>query len=319
MDTVYQNYELLDKSITQLKSGWAGSVYAFSIDVKEDIKSEQKDYILKIYSGNEQGVDGIEKESQALKFLANSGYHVPEYIGHNTSMNEFEHPFLIMERIQGKMFWDVYHEAEEEQKKEMVITFSRLLYDLHKKDIEITNIDKTQVGSIRLIDQELEEIKELLDVYSLDELKPVYLWLENMKHTVADLSPSILHRDYHPWNIIINERNQPYVIDWVWGIGDYRFDLAWTICLLERSGFNSFAEKVLTAYKELLNREIKNFDYFKVLSTLRWLLNVSVSAISGENLREGERQAFSEFLKIPVEKACETFHEIMSTEISYTL
>lgn len=317
MDTVYQNYELLENSITQLKSGWAGSVYSFEVNDYE--KSELKEYIIKIYSGNEQGVEGIEKECRALKFLAKSGYNVPEYIGHSTLMNEFEYPFLVMEQIKGKMFWDVYQVAEAKEKKEMVITFSRLLYDLHKKDIEITNIDKTKVESIELIDKELEEIKEILEIYSIAQLKPIYLWLEHEKNTVVDLSPSILHRDYHPWNIIINQRNQPYVIDWVWGIGDYRFDLAWTICLLERSGFDSFAEEAFTAYKELLGKEIKNFDYFKVLSTLRWLLNVSASLISGENLRDGEGQAFREFLKMPVEKACETFNEILNTEISYTL
>lgn len=319
MDTVYPDYELLDNSIAQLKSGWAGSIYAFSIYVKNHINREQKEYIIKTYSGNKQGAEGIEKECQALKFLAKSGYNVPGYIGHNTLMNEFEYPFIIMERIKGKMFWDMYQEAETEQKKEMVITFSRLLYDLHKKDIGIANVDKTKIESIKLIDNELEEIKEILDIYNIEKLRPLYFWLEHKKHTLVDLSPSILHRDYHPWNIIINERNQPYVIDCVWGIGDYRFDLAWTICLMERSGFDSFAEEALTAYKELLKKEIKNFDYFKVLSTLRWLLNVSVSIISGENLRDGEREDFSNFLKTPVRKACETFREITNIEIKYTL
>ncbi|SHK16273.1 Phosphotransferase enzyme family protein [Anaerocolumna jejuensis DSM 15929] len=319
MDTVYPNYELLDKNITPLKSGWAGSVYAFSIYVRNNNNRERKDYIIKLYSGNKKGAEGIEKESQALKFLAESGYNVPEYVGHDTLMNEFEYPFMVMEQIKGKMFWDIYQEAETEQKKDMVITFSRLLYDLHKKDIKITKIDTMEEEPIKLIDNELEEIKEILDSYSIEKLRPIYLWLENEKDTVGDLSPSILHRDYHPWNIIIDQRNQPYVIDWVWGIGDYRFDIAWTICLLERGGFDSFAEEALTAYRELLGKEIKNFDYFKVLSTLRWLLNVSVSLISGENLREGERQAFSEFLKMPVRKACETFNEIMNTEIRYTL
>lgn len=319
MDTVYQNYELLDENIIQLKSGWAGSIYSFSIYIKNNINREQKDYIIKIYSENKKGAEDIEKECQALKFLSKSGYNVPEYIGHDTLMNEFKYPFMVMERIKGKMFWDIYQEVEIEQKREMVITFSRLLYDLHKKDIAITKIDKTKVKSEKLIDNELEEIKEILDIYNIEKLKPIYLWLENKKHTVVDLSPSILHRDYHPWNIIINQRNQPYVIDWVWGIGDYRFDLAWTICLLERGGLDSFAEEVLTAYKEILGKEINNFDYFKVLSTLRWLLNVSASLISGENLREGQRQAFSEFLKTPIRKACETFNEIANTEIRYTL
>ncbi|WP_058304464.1 phosphotransferase family protein [Gorillibacterium timonense] len=319
LDTMYPNYELQENTITPLKSGWAGSVYSFTIAVDKNNDKEKKDYILKIYSGTKSGVESVEKECQALIFLGKSGYPVPEYLGHDLSMSEGNNAFLVMERINGRMFWDVYAEVDSDQKKDMVKTFSRLLYELHKKDIGIAKMEYTETASMSLIDNELAEIKALLDHNQIEQLYPVYFWLQTNKQTVEDLSPAILHRDYHPWNVILNENQQPVVIDWVWGIGDYRFDLAWTLGLMERGGFDSFAAEALAAYTQLLGKEIKNLDYFKVLSTLRWLLNVSVSLISGDNLREGEGQAFRDFLQTPVSRACETFTQIMNTEILYPL
>ena len=61
---------------------------------------------------------------------------------------------------------------------------------------------------------------------------------------------------------------------------------------MERSGFEEFSQKVFKKYAELKNENIDNFEYFKVFSTLRWLINVIISLKTGENLNETRNEEF---------------------------
>ncbi|MGM9886368.1 MAG: hypothetical protein ACI31W_03925 [Lactococcus sp.] len=46
---------------------------------------------------------------------------------------------------------------------------------------------------------------------------------------------------------------------------------------MERSGFSDFAKRFLENYENISGKKCEDFDYFKQLATLRWLVNVSVS------------------------------------------
>ena len=105
------------------------------------------------------------------------------------------------------------------------------------------------------------------------------------------------------------------VIDLLWGIGDYRFDLAWMYTLMERSGFEDFSNNVLKKYKELKNENINNFEYFKVLSTLRWLINVIISLKTGENLNETRNEEFENFISPLIQKGIRLIQEITCIQI----
>jgi hypothetical protein len=104
------------------------------------------------------------------------------------------------------------------------------------------------------------------------------------------------------------------VIDLIWGIGDYRFDLAWTCTLMERSGFDDFSAAVLTQYKEFKQAKIDHFEYFKVLATLRWIMNVTTSLKIGNNLNQTRAAEFNDFILPLIKKGVETIHEITLLE-----
>ncbi len=144
--------------------------------------------------------------------------------------------------------------------------------------------------------QELETIKTLLAENDLVYFLSVIEWLEKESIHVVDHGLSILHRDYHPWNVIISERGQLFVIDIVWGIGDYRFDLAWTCTLLARSGFTDLSEVISHKYEKMKHHQHENKGYFEVLATLRWLINVITSLKTGENLNETRKEEFKGFV-----------------------
>lgn len=309
------NTKLYVDSMQKLKSGWAGDIYSFHL--LSDDKAIDKNLILKIYSATEMGIYSIEKESIALKLLHKESLPVPKLFYSDTSLKYLGRPFIIMETIQGDLLWDEYNVADESRKTVLVKTFASLLFQLHSIDVKsIAPNFKTEDTSL-LISKEMEEIKKIIAALKLHEYNDLYKWLTYNQKNVQHLKPAILHRDYHPWNVIKNTDNLFYVIDWVWGIGDYRFDLAWTVTLMERSGFEQFAQKTFDAYCEFFKGDIENFEYFKVLATLRWLLNVTSSIKSGTNLREGTKEEFESFLKVPIKNALDMIKKI--TDISVTI
>ena len=58
-------------------------------------------------------------------------------------------------------------------------------------------------------------------------------------------------------------------------------------------------------------KKINNFDYFKVLATLRWLMNVKESLKTGENLNEARKLESEAFFKPLIENAIKLIVDII--------
>lgn len=312
----FETKEVRIQDITKLKSGWAGDIFSFNVGT--NLQTPKK-LILKIYSGTKSGVTSIEKECQALACLKKIGYSVPQLFSYDVSMKEFDKPFLIMERIEGKSLWEEYTQGDNIKQVQCIRQFTKLLFELHSIEVKVIQPDFEGSQLITLIDHELEEITQIMHQYKLREFQDILQWLESEKRSIGNRKPCILHRDYHPWNVLVEESIEFYVIDWVWGIGDYRFDLAWTVTLMERSGFEQFADQVYKEYVTLLDGPIKDFNYFKVLATLRWILNVTGSIQSGENLREGEVENFRSFINPLLNKATSMMQDITNISVEFQL
>ncbi|MCX8128904.1 MAG: aminoglycoside phosphotransferase family protein [Clostridia bacterium] len=304
--------------LKQLSSGWAGDVYSFSVALDTQTETANESYIIKTYSESDSGVKSIIKEYKALDFLYSSGYPVPKPIIHNTDTVFFGKPFIIMEQIKGMLLFESYTNSPLDKKASVLRTFAHLLFHLHSIDAKGIEPGFSSRGQA-LLDTEIGEIKALIDLYQIDSLRRIYEWIINNKKTVSGIKPSILHRDYHPWNVIEDTAGHHFVIDWIWSIGDFRFDLAWTVTLMERAGFESFAKGFLEEYELMCGSRIDNLEYFKVMAALRWLLNVTVSVKTGDNLRGGDSKAFKEFLEPLVNKALTMFQAITGILIEYSL
>ncbi len=83
-------------------------------------------------------------------------------------------------------------------------------------------------------------------------------------------------------NVMLREDGSPVVIDWgAATVGDYRDDLAWTVLLAVTFWNPSLRDTILGAYESISGREVRDFEYFEVLSALRRLTDVAVSMTSG--------------------------------------
>lgn len=297
------------QGVKVLKSGWSGEIISINLS------NCTNKYIIKTYKSSTEGLENIKREWMGLNLLYNANYSVPRPI-----LNSYENnsdPYFVMEEIEGDNLWTCYTKSSNEDKGILLDKFVEAFYKLHQLDVSI--VDKKYLEDLTdsFIKKEINDIEELIEKNNFHSFLEVISWLNNNMKNINKNTLSIIHRDYHPWNVIVDSSEKVYVIDLLWGIGDYRFDLAWTCTLMERSGYNKFSDKLLKKYEELKGKSIDDFEYFKVLATLRWLVNVNISLLTGENLNETRKEEFKAFIFPLIQNGIKLIEN--STHISITI
>src|SRR5262249_54492215 len=154
-----------------------------------------------------------------------------------------------------------------------------------------------------LIKRELYNLKNMMN--GNGALQPILDWLNERREAVPCLRPSITHRDYHPWNVLLTEQDKLSVIDWGWQISDPRYDIAWTLTTLARDGLMTLREYVLESYERLTEHPVEQLEYFEVLTNLRWLLNILNAFKSQAASLNGSGAKYRAELAIPVRRTLE--------------
>ncbi|MCL2109004.1 MAG: aminoglycoside phosphotransferase family protein [Oscillospiraceae bacterium] len=239
------------KIIRKLDGGFAGDIHL--IETADGARSIRKSY------ANNPTVD-LDAEWNALVFLHGKGYSVPKPL-HKTADE------MYMQYINNGVLWDFYQATDTATRHDLLDKFTKLLYDLHVLDVNSYNIN--------FIENELAEIKNILKEKQLKNYFSALEKLESRSVNIAVKTPCFIHRDYHPWNVLVDTDERLYAADLPLSQGDFRFDVAWTFMLMSRSGFREFAEKFLLEYAKLNSSVYDDFDFYKSLANLRWLANVS--------------------------------------------
>lgn len=303
------------EELKQLASGWASDVYSFTLKYEENGVTSRERLVLKTYAPNMDGIDRALKERHALYNLRAAKYPVPGVALVEVEMEHLERPFIVMEQVDGHLMWDEFQEADGQRRQELIKMFVGLLVDLHDLGAKVLVSKVNELSKFALIKREIFTMRGLITNHDLPEFSPVADWLYEHCESVPCNTPVVTHRDYHPWNVMLTDTGRPFVIDWGWQLSDPRYDLAWTLTLMARSGFDTFRDAALAEYERIKGGEIEGLDYFEVVATLRWLLNVIYSARSGEDLRSDAREEFRSFITEPVRRASALIHERTGIEL----
>ena len=283
--------------------GWASTVYTFSLRCDKSKRSSEQVFVLKTYAPTTSGRRKALREWQALVALRAADYPVPRVIVVEQNDRYLGYPFVVMERVPGRPLWHIYEHAEWSTQATLTALFVKQLVALHALAPSVLEAATTHAQPYAFVEHELTQIRRLIQELPYPTLVGVAQWLELRKHTVPCDHPAILHRDYHPWNVLVETTEHCTVIDWDWQIGDFRFDLAWTLTLMRRSGYDAFSQDVRQTYARQSGRSLAGLEYFEVLATLRWLLNVMHALQSGEALRDSAQAGFRDFLVEPTRNA----------------
>ena len=232
-----------------------------------------------------KGADAkAQSEFSKMKLLRDQRYPVPEVFLVEKDANIVGNPFLLMERIDGPLLDEKLGVSQVEYDKWLDI-FCKLFVKLHQLDWKLfaTNPEEQSLSDTRfLLTSRLTRYESALDEYHKKELTPILEWLMKRVDGISGATPSFTHGDYHPFNILLDRNDIPYVIDWgASGIDDYRKDLAWTLLLSGTFGSMKMRDDILNNYEKTTQRQVKHIEFFEVTAILRRLFDISTSISLG--------------------------------------
>jgi len=277
-------------NVRNITSGWETEILSF--DLEESGGKIQK-LVARIYPGSD-AVPQAQKEASIMMKLQEIGYPVPKVHLIETVSSHLGSPFMIMDRIDGGTLDDKLIEDE----RKWAPVFFKLFVDLHKLDWrEMTTPDRVPLfdDEYFYIKTTLSEIEKALKLIGKQEFMPIVDWARERYRDVPCKTPSIIHGDFHPFNILVDEQGKPYVIDWgAAKVADYRADLAWTMLLTYAYDTKEKRDMILNEYEHSLGKRVEQIEYFEALSTLRRLFDVTSSFEGKTNLRPGAVELMKE-------------------------
>lgn len=267
--------------IEEITMGWETELHRFDVEFWRAGRKHVEKRVVRLYQGGHASRKAA-YEFGVMSRLLEAGYPVPEVYLLEIDTGIVGKPFVIMERVEGLNMDVAIRGGSEKDLQRMINLLVGLFVDLHRLDVSLVFPGREDRTTMSYIDGMLKWSEDRTGQSGIGWLEPVTRWLDEHKATVSPVEPSVIHRDFHPMNVMLREDGSPAVIDWgAATVGDYRDDLAWTILLAVTFWDPSLREIILGAYESTSGKAVRDFEYFEVLSALRRLTDVAVFMTSG--------------------------------------
>jgi aminoglycoside phosphotransferase (APT) family kinase protein len=299
-------------NLAHISDGWESEIYFFTLESGPAGARQGQELILRIYLGEDAQVKSV-REFQGMKLLHDAGYPVPEVLALEREASPFGtpqgRPFVIMEKIQGRMMWPVLFGAAEGEQQALLTQFCKLFVQLHALEwrsfVEILpgrtqdgpfvhiegrslqNHVAAYVGGDRhaLLDREMGKVRSFLVRFPIPGFLPIVEWLDQRRERVPCERLSVIHWDYHPGNILLRDAGSATVIDWTQvDVSDYRFDLAWTLVLVSTYEGEKWHGRILHEYERLAGTKVEQLEFFEVFACVKRLYSVAAAATFGPEM-----------------------------------
>jgi aminoglycoside phosphotransferase (APT) family kinase protein len=239
--------------------------------------------ILRLYHGQDAPAKAAH-EFRSLQRLRQAGYPVPKVHALVSEESPFGRPFVIMERITGGPMWSRLLATGEDEQRGLLETFCRLFVWLHRLEWRPFADDAAAIdaGPYACADRWLGEARRALERAPMPGLVPVVEWLARRRDDVPCARPAVVHGDFHPGNVLVQDDGSPVVIDWTsLQVSDPRFDLGWTLLLTYAYAGSNWRQRVLREYERQAGAAVECLDWFDAAACARRLHDVAVSLTSG--------------------------------------
>jgi aminoglycoside phosphotransferase (APT) family kinase protein len=270
------------RNTTDLTSGWETELYRFILEYIEGNRSLSKCLVARLYPGR-GAVEKAKREFGVMKRLGKAGYPVPAVHDVETDLKVLDMPFITMDWIEGHSMMDDFQETSIEEIRPHLEVFTNLFVDLHHVNPTLVFPEfPSYEDTLNYLDLTLKRIRNSFEERGPPWIEPVLEWLEEGKHEVSPGRFSVLHRDFHPGNIMVRPDGSHAVIDWgASSLGDPREDLMWTVLLARAFWGRSFGENVLEAYQRASGEEVMDLGFFEVIAIYRRIHDTAISFIRG--------------------------------------
>lgn len=289
------NVEISD--IADIEGGLSNYMYSFRLEYDEGTGRCSENLILRV--GKDEA--SLRREFLALKKLYPTSIPVPKVHDMGKAIPGFS--FIIMEKIEGQVMFNAMDQMTEAEREELWKQFSRMLADINTLDWRSIGFDflYPPEGEYGYINGQISALREWCKGLEIHRLIPILDWLE------ANKQPSdhyvLLHSDYHPGNVLVNEGKIAAVVDWESvAIGDAAYDVCWPPLFLRAINLpdeeRSIAtEMFLGSYREMTGRELRNFDFYLIVKAVFFLF--LILAVKTHGIDELELKPEMEMLMHP--------------------
>lgn len=240
-----------------------------------------------------------------MALLGEAGYPVLAVLLSEADTAVLGKPFIVMEKLEGRVLWPVLYEEPASQAADLLERFGRQLARLHQIDWRPFTGQAAlyEANPAAVLDRLLAPIKEPIIQFEVGGFLPVLAWLERRKVDIV-VRAAVVHFDFHANNAFLCDDGRLAVIDWTQiDVSDYRADLCWTLMIMGDFGNQQWGERILRAYQDEANYPITDLDFFHVFTYVK-LLGMTVISLKHGPEKLGMRAEMTESIpgQIPVLK-----------------
>ena len=303
----------------RISDGWECDVYRLDLDGVQDGRPVRRELILRIYLGN-GAIPKAHHEFEIMRVLHQVGYPVPRVDALQAEDSPVGRPLVLMERVDGPVLGFVFINASEPSERERSFDlFCRLLADLHALDWQPFVAEPEHYRPEQAPARWVAGMRNFLAPMHADDFDEAFNWLDAHASTVSPGRLSLVHWDFHPWNVLLRSNGDPVVIDWTSSeVTDPRFDLAWTLLLVQATRGQAMRDAVLARYEHYAGMPVVDLDFFDAAASLRRVASIVISLRAGSEvfgMRAGaEEQMLGDLTHLAT--AYDRFHAITGLRIA---
>jgi aminoglycoside phosphotransferase (APT) family kinase protein len=273
------------ENLARIGAGWETEIHSFDIGYQVEAQVRREGLIVRLYPGKGESAKAAH-EFRSMRLLYDSGYPVPRVLALEGDSSPLGRPFILMERIDGESMWPLLMSSTGGQQRRYLALFCELFVRLHRLDWRPFVRDAARYELDRptyaFVDAWLDEARAAVVQFPLPGFGRLLDWLQERRDLLPCPEPSVVHWDFHPYNILLCADGSPAVIDWAGlRVTDARFDLAWTLLLTTSYAGVEWRDSILHEYERLARAKVEQIELFEAFACARRLFDVTASLLEG--------------------------------------
>jgi aminoglycoside phosphotransferase (APT) family kinase protein len=210
-----------------IPDGWETYTYRLQFLAPKDAPAAFRGpLVLRIYDPLE-GLPRIRREFAVQRRLAELHYPVARPLMAEEDSSFLGGPFLLMEWVEGDMLLHrILHDYS------ALLWGPQQMADVHVRLHQLP-LQGLPHRDRPFLERQLETLQAAVDGYGLNGLAPGLDWLRAHRPAEAE-SPSLLHLDFHPKNLLVHKGRCTAVLDWSESdVGDRHADAAVALLMID--------------------------------------------------------------------------------------